>query len=110
MGLDPAAPLQAVQSRVEGALLHLQRFARDLLQAFGDGPAVKRFQSKGFEDKEIECALGQLQPFVSNARSTLPLLHRTIEHADVEVQGERERAVMRRSTLEAAPVAESLRG
>jgi hypothetical protein len=61
---------------------------------------VKRFQSKGFEDKEIECALGQFKPFVCHVRSTLPLLHETIEHADVEVQGDNSVYSMAASTMD----------
>jgi hypothetical protein len=48
---------------------------------------MKRFQSKSFQDKKIECALGEFQPFVSHVGSTLPLLHETLEHTCVDAQG-----------------------
>ena len=40
MGLDPALLLQPVQRWIKGALLNLQHFGGDLLDAFGDCPAV----------------------------------------------------------------------
>ena len=43
LGLDPSLLLQPMQRRVQGSLLYLQHFARYLLDAFGDGPAVTAF-------------------------------------------------------------------
>jgi len=45
--------LQPVESGIEGALLHLQDLVRDLLDAFGDSPAVHRLERDGFEDEQV---------------------------------------------------------
>ena len=45
---------------VERALLDLEDFVRDLLDAFGDGPAVFGFEGDGFENQEVQCALHEI--------------------------------------------------
>jgi hypothetical protein len=59
-GFDPGFAFEAIEGGVEGALLDLEYFARDLLDAFGDGPAMFGFEGDGFEDKEIERALDEI--------------------------------------------------
>lgn len=49
-GFNPGFLFQAVQSRVERALLDLQDVARNLLNAFGDSPAVLGFKRNGFKN------------------------------------------------------------
>src|SRR5262249_25267715 len=67
LGLDPAAALEAMQRRVQRALLHLERVVGNLLDAFGNRPAVLRLERDGFQDQEIERALRQIHgsPFAS---------------------------------------------
>jgi len=62
-GFDPGFLLEAVQSRVERALLNLKDFLRDLLDAFGDGPAMFGFERNGFEDEKVESALDEIVRF-----------------------------------------------
>ena len=52
-GLDPSPALESVQSRVQRALLDLKNIARDLLNAFGDGPAMLGLKRKRLEDEEV---------------------------------------------------------
>jgi len=59
-GLNPPLLFKAVQSRIERALLYLEHFAGDLLNALGDGPAVHGFRQEGFEDEEIERTLDEI--------------------------------------------------
>src|SRR6266446_788596 len=66
-GFDPAATFEAMQRGIEGALLNLQNVLGGLLDALGDGPAVLRLESKGFEDEEIEGALGEIEFFGRHA-------------------------------------------
>ncbi len=60
---DPALLLQAVQSRIERALLHLQHFAGDLLDALGDSPAVAALNGEGLKNQEIESSLYEIAWF-----------------------------------------------
>ena len=74
---DPAAPLQPVQGGVQRALRHLQRGARDLVEALRDGPAVLRPERQRLEDQQIECALREVEPLVRHV-CPLSLLQETI--------------------------------
>src|SRR5215510_1330955 len=55
--LDPAAPLEPVERRVERSLLDLQRGAGDLMEPLGDRPAVLRLERDRLENEEVEGAL-----------------------------------------------------
>src|SRR6185312_15401198 len=57
---NPALLFQPVQRRIEGSLLHLQHLAGNLLDAFGNRPAVHRLQRDGAQDEEVERALYQI--------------------------------------------------
>jgi len=58
--LDPGAAFETMQRWIERALLHLEDFARNLMDALGDGPAVHGFKSESPEDQEIERALRKI--------------------------------------------------
>src|SRR5690242_20286214 len=60
LGFDPGFLFQAMQSRVERALLDLQNFTGNLLNALGDGPTVLGLGRNGFEDQEIQSSLDQV--------------------------------------------------
>jgi hypothetical protein len=45
-----------MQGGVKSALLDLKNFVRDLLNTFGDGPAVLGLRRFGFEDEKIDRA------------------------------------------------------
>src|SRR5579863_3679308 len=51
MSLDPAAALEAVKRGIKRALLNAEHIAGDLLDAFGDGPAVLGTQGESAEDE-----------------------------------------------------------
>ena len=53
--------LQAMEGRIERALLYLQRFARHLLDSVRDGVAVDRAKSDDAEDEEVESALREVE-------------------------------------------------
>src|SRR5262249_35168563 len=55
--LDPAAPLQPVERRIQRSLLDAKRILRDLLNPIGDRPAVLRLEGERFENQEVERAL-----------------------------------------------------
>src|SRR5258708_7492349 len=69
--LDPAAPLQAMQGRIQRALLNAQHIARNLLDAFGYGPAMLWLQHQRLQNQDVQSALrkfdamrgGQVVPF-----------------------------------------------
>src|SRR5262249_58402484 len=61
VGLHPAASLQAVEGRIEGSLLHLERFGRDLLDARGHVPTVAGSPGEGPPDPQVEGSLGRRQ-------------------------------------------------
>jgi hypothetical protein len=63
LGFDPTFLFETVQGGIERALLNLENFARDLLNALGDGPAVLGFEREGFKDEEIESALDEIVGF-----------------------------------------------
>jgi len=59
-GSDPRFLFEPVQSWVEGALLHLKHFTRDLLNALGNRPAVFGFEGNRFQDQEVQGALDEI--------------------------------------------------
>jgi len=60
LGADPALLLEAVEGGVEGALLDLEDFVGELLDALGDGPAVFGLEGDGLEDEEVEGSLDEI--------------------------------------------------
>jgi hypothetical protein len=58
--LDPAASFQAMESGVQRALLDLQNFAGDLMNALRDGPAVVRPRYQASENQQIQRALWKI--------------------------------------------------
>lgn len=62
-GFDPGFLLQAVQGRVERALLDLQYIPRNLLNTLGDGPAMLGLERNGFENQEIQSSLNEVVRF-----------------------------------------------
>src|SRR5262245_11422578 len=62
--LDPTAPLEAVQRRIQRSLIDLQRVFRDLLDPLGDRPSVLRIESYGVVGQEVERPLRQRQTLV----------------------------------------------
>src|SRR5438270_2497491 len=55
--VDPAAILEAVERRIERALIDLQHVARDLLDPLRDAPAVHRLERERLENQHVERAL-----------------------------------------------------
>src|SRR5215467_1386599 len=60
--LDPPAPLQPVQRRIQRALLHAQHVARNLLDALGNGPAMLRLQCQRSQNQQIQSSLRKINP------------------------------------------------
>ena len=60
LGFDPRFLFETVQGRVERALLDLKHLARNLLNAFGNRPAVFRFERDSFQDEKVERSLDQI--------------------------------------------------
>src|SRR5205807_8736290 len=58
-----------MQCRVQRALWDLKGFARDLMDALGDRPAVHRLERERFEDQEVERALRQVESGVVHGSS-----------------------------------------
>ena len=56
LGFDPALVLEAMERRVERALIDLQDVLRDLLDALRDRPAVQRVGLQRPEDEQVERA------------------------------------------------------
>ena len=78
-GLDPALVLEAVQGRVERALVDLQHVLGDLLDAFGDRPAVQGILLQRAQDEQVERAGQQIWDGGSWCRlSTLPAMVSTV--------------------------------
>ena len=59
-GRNPALLFEAVEGRIQRALLDLQDFVGHLPDALCDGPAVPGSKRKGFEDQQIEGALNEV--------------------------------------------------
>src|ERR1039458_757700 len=53
-GADPTLLLQTMQRRIQRALGNLQHVLAHLLDTFGDGPAVLRFERDGAENRSEE--------------------------------------------------------
>src|SRR6185312_14349554 len=60
---DPALLFQAMQCRIQRPLLHLQHLVRNLLNAFGDRPAVLWLKGDCAHDQQIEGALHEIARF-----------------------------------------------
>src|SRR5262245_10025478 len=56
LGFNPSLVLEAMECRIERALIDLQDIFGDLLDAFRDRPAVQRLGSQRAEDEQVECA------------------------------------------------------
>src|SRR6266568_1323909 len=67
---DPCLLLQTVEGRIERALLDLERFLRNLLDAFGNRPAMLRFDAKSLENQQIEGSLDEISGFSHIPRSS----------------------------------------
>src|SRR3954470_23239721 len=52
----PAALLEALEDRIERALVDVERVARELLDALADSPAVHRLEGQGLEHEHLEGA------------------------------------------------------
>ena len=63
LGFDPGFLFEAVEGGIERALLDLEHFIGNLLNALGDGPAVLGLERDGFEDQEVEHALDEIVGF-----------------------------------------------
>src|SRR4051812_32035421 len=61
LSLDEALLLEPVQRREEGAGLHHERAARDLLDAVRHAHSVARLELQGLEDQEVERALHEFR-------------------------------------------------
>src|SRR6266581_2854150 len=68
--LDPAAAFQAMESGIERALLNEKNLTGNLVDTFGNRPAVLRFQGKRPEDQQIQRALRKID---SAVRHLFPL-------------------------------------
>src|SRR5690348_191824 len=58
--LDPAAPFEAMEGRIERSLRNLERRRGDLADALRDRPAVLRLEGQRFQDEQIERPLREL--------------------------------------------------
>jgi len=59
-GFDPALMFQPVKRRIERALVNLQDFFGNLLDAFRDCPAMQRTGLQRPENQEIESTLQEI--------------------------------------------------
>jgi hypothetical protein len=59
--LNPTLEFQTVERWVERTLAHLEDFLRDLLDAFGYGPAMHFAGLQGAKDEEVEGALEEVE-------------------------------------------------
>src|SRR5216683_3932160 len=57
---DPGAILQAMQSRVERAVLDLQNLIRAMLDHVSDGVSVRRAKSQRLQEQQVERTLDQV--------------------------------------------------
>ena len=57
LGVHQSRPLQALQGGEEGAGVHLEDVAGDLLDPAGDAEAVQRREAQGLEDEQVQGAL-----------------------------------------------------
>src|SRR6266404_3014779 len=63
MRLDPSASLQPVQCRIQRSLLHLKHAAGNLLDAFGNRPAVLRAQRNRLQNQKVQRSLRKIDAF-----------------------------------------------
>ena len=66
--------LQPMERRIKRPLRNRHRLARDLLDPFGNGPAVLRAGGDCLEDQEVEGALRQVEPGLVGHIAPLVLL------------------------------------
>src|ERR1700722_1472497 len=64
VGGEELLVLEAMEGGIKRALLHLQRFARHLLDSLCDGVAVDGPKGDDAKDEEIEGALGKVESVV----------------------------------------------
>ena len=75
-GFDPALMLEAMERRVKRALVDLQDILRDLLDAFGDRPAMQRLGLQRPEDEQVEGTRKQVGNGVSSSWCRMSTLTR----------------------------------
>jgi hypothetical protein len=63
---DRAAALEAVESRIEGALLHAERVLGGVVDPARHGVAMARSPREGLEDQQVEGALQQIERVVGH--------------------------------------------
>ena len=110
LGLDPAAPLEAVQRRIERALLHAQGVARDQLDALRDRPAVLRLDrpaSSGSADRACPaaspaCVTHRLAPCVLRQEAYALLLSKRKGRATLGDRTGQRRPSVRRTCTQTA--------
>src|SRR5665647_1057213 len=56
LAVDPPALLEPLQRRVERSLIHIERAARELLDALADPPPVHGLEGERLEHEEVERA------------------------------------------------------
>ena len=83
---DPSAAFEPMESGIERALLHAQHVARDLLEPFGNRPAVLGFVGDTPQDQQVQSALRQFDPR-RHSRDVPLLLRQESTQLLVEVQG-----------------------
>ena len=66
LGLEPVLLLKTVQGGIEGTLRDLKEIPGNLLDALGDGVAVKGSGSDDLEDQHVESSLEELHFFLSH--------------------------------------------
>src|SRR5262245_1247967 len=81
--LDPAAFLEPVESRIEGALSEVKNVVREFLRPPGDRVAVRRSPRECFQDEEIERALEQVE---IGASHTPPESHRYLDVRQFDIR------------------------
>ena len=70
-GLDPAAAFEAMQRRIQRALLNLQNLARDLMEALGNAPAVLGAEGESSENQEIQSSLRKFDALLIAVRDSI---------------------------------------
>src|ERR1043166_1873184 len=69
--VDPAHLLDAVEGGIEGAFFDAGHVVRELLDAAADAVAVRLAEAQGFEDEEVERALGKIRLLLHGSRVPL---------------------------------------
>jgi len=70
--LDPAAAFQPVEGGIQRPLLDCEDILRNLLDTFGNRPAMLRAQGNRFENEQVEGALRKFDSLFGHLRSSLP--------------------------------------